>query len=51
MRWELTGRRPRQRPISSCRDVLTEDMKVFGVREEDAENRDRWRSLIRSGDP
>lgn len=32
-------------------DVEEEDVKVVGVREEDAEDRVRWRQLIRSGDP
>ena len=31
-------------------DVVKEDMKVVGVREEDAEDRVRWRQPIRCGD-
>lgn len=31
--------------------VLNEDMNVSGARVEDAENRIRWKQMIRSGDP
>ena len=49
--FELPGRRPRGRPKRRFMDVVKVDMKVVGVREEDAEDRVRWRSLIRCGDP
>ena len=49
--FELPGRRPRGRPRRRFMDVVKEDMKVVGVREEDAEDRVRWRQLIRCGDP
>ena len=49
--FELPGRRPRGRPKTRFRDVVKVDMKVVGVREEDAEDRVRWRSMIRCGDP
>ncbi|KAK3511348.1 hypothetical protein QTP70_004529 [Hemibagrus guttatus] len=32
-------------------DVINEDMKLVGARVEDAEDRDRWREMIRCGDP
>ena len=32
-------------------DAVNEDMKVAGVRVEDAEDRLRWRKLIHCGDP
>ena len=31
-------------------DVVKEEMKLVGVREEDAEDRVRWRKMIRCGD-
>ena len=49
--FELPGRRPRGRPKRRFMDVVKVDMKVVGVREEDAEDRVRWRTLIRCGDP
>ena len=49
--FELPGRRPRGRPKTRFRDVVKVDMKVVGVREEDAEDRVRWTTLIRCGDP
>ena len=37
------GRKPRGRPKRRLMDVVKEDMKLFGVREEDVEDRFRWR--------
>ena len=48
---ELPARRPRGRPRRRFMDVVKEDMKVVGAREQDAEDRVRWRTLIRCGDP
>jgi hypothetical protein len=48
---ELPGRRPRGRPKRRFMEVVKEDMKAVGLRKEDAENRVRWRQLIRCGDP
>lgn len=31
--------------------MINEDMKLVVVSEEDAEDRDKWRQMIRSGDP
>ena len=50
MRMELPGRRP-LRPKRRFMDVVTEDIKLVGEREEDAENRVRWRRMICCGDP
>lgn len=37
---------------SGAKEILwREDMKVVGVRKEDAEDKVRWRQLIRCGDP
>ncbi|KAF7645083.1 hypothetical protein LDENG_00132800 [Lucifuga dentata] len=43
--------RPRGRPKRRFMDVVKEDMKLVGVREEEAEDRVRWRQMIRCGDP
>ena len=51
LRLELPGKRPRGRPKRRFMDVVKEDMKVVGVREEDAKDRVRWRQMIRCGDP
>ena len=32
-------------------DAVTEDMQVVGVRVEDTENRAKWITVIRCGDP
>ena len=49
-RLELPGRRSSGKPKRGIMDVVKEDMKLFGVREEDAENRVRWRQSSH-GDP
>ena len=51
MRLELPGRRSRGRPKRRFMDVVKEDMKLVGVREEDADDRVRWRWMICCGDP
>ncbi|KAK3554723.1 hypothetical protein QTP70_032624 [Hemibagrus guttatus] len=48
---ELPGRRQRGRPKRRYMDVINEDMKLVGASVEDAEDRDRWREMIRCGDP
>ncbi|KAK3516612.1 hypothetical protein QTP70_021935 [Hemibagrus guttatus] len=45
----LPGRRQRGRPKRRYMDGINEDMKLVGARVEDAEDRDRWREMIRSG--
>ncbi|KAK3514245.1 hypothetical protein QTP70_011238 [Hemibagrus guttatus] len=48
---ELPGRRQRGRPKRRYMDGINEDMKLVGASVEDAEDRDRWRAMIRCGDP
>ncbi|MCJ8744561.1 hypothetical protein PDJAM_G00120230 [Pangasius djambal] len=48
---ELPGRRRRGRPKRRYMEVINEDMKLVGASVEDAEDRDRWRVMIRCGDP
>ncbi|KAK3526075.1 hypothetical protein QTP70_014653, partial [Hemibagrus guttatus] len=48
---ELPGRRQRGRPKRRYMDGINEDMKLVGARVEDAEDRDRWREMIRCGNP
>ncbi|KAK3506727.1 hypothetical protein QTP70_018270 [Hemibagrus guttatus] len=48
---ELPGRRQRGRPKRKYMDGINEDMKLVGASVEDAEDRDRWREMIRCGDP
>ena len=45
----LPGKRPRGKPIRRFVDVMEEDMKLVGVREEDVEDRVRWRQIIWRG--
>ncbi|KAK3529612.1 hypothetical protein QTP70_032034, partial [Hemibagrus guttatus] len=47
----LPGRRQRGRPKRRYMDGINEDMKLVGASVEDAEDRDRWREMIRCGDP
>ena len=48
---EPPGRRRRGRPKRRYMDVIREDMRVAGVREEDVVDRPKWRGMIRCGDP
>ncbi|KAK3552498.1 hypothetical protein QTP86_012369 [Hemibagrus guttatus] len=48
---ELPGRRQRGRPKRRYMDGINEDMKLVGASVEDAEDRDRWREMIRCGNP
>ncbi|MCJ8729789.1 hypothetical protein PDJAM_G00110470 [Pangasius djambal] len=48
---ELPGRRRRGRPKRRYMEVINEDMKLVGASVEHAEDRDRWRVMIRCGDP
>ncbi|KAK3541781.1 hypothetical protein QTP86_005445 [Hemibagrus guttatus] len=48
---ELPGRRQRGRPKRRYMDGINEDMKLVGASVGDAEDRDRWREMIRCGDP
>ena len=48
---ELPGKRQRGRPKRRYMDAVMEDMQVVGVRLEDTENRVKWKTLIRCGNP
>ncbi|KAL1257192.1 hypothetical protein QQF64_012737 [Cirrhinus molitorella] len=48
---ELPGRRQRGRAKRRYMDEINEDMKLVGASVEDAEDRDRWKEMIRCGDP
>ncbi|KAK3523326.1 hypothetical protein QTP86_029494 [Hemibagrus guttatus] len=48
---ELPGRRQRGRPKRRYMDGINEDIKLVDASVEDAEDRDRWREMIRCGDP
>ena len=47
---ELPGRRRRGQPKRFI-DAVKEDMQIVGVRVEDTENRVKWKTVIRCGDP
>ncbi|XP_063600670.1 uncharacterized protein LOC134776847 [Penaeus indicus] len=47
----VPGRGPRGRPKKRCRDNVKEDMSHFGVRPEEALERETWRRKIRAADP
>ena len=51
MRLDLTGRRPGGRPERRFMDVVKQDLKVAGVRGEDADDGVRWRRMIHYGNP
>ena len=51
MGFKLPDRRPKGRPKRRFMDVVKEDMKLVGVRDEDEEDRVRWRQMIHCGDP
>ena len=51
MRFVLAGRRSRGRTKRRFMDVVKEDIKLFGVREDDVEDRVRWRWMINCDDP
>ena len=47
---KIPGKRRRGRPARRWMDVIREDMEELGL-EEDAEDKDKWRKLVRCGDP
>ena len=47
----IPGRRKRGRPKRRFMDVVREDMRVVGVMEEEAGDREVWRQRICCGDP
>ena len=48
---DLPGKRRRGRPLRRYMDVMKEDLKVVEATEKDAEDRTKWRRIIRDGDP
>ena len=51
LKMNLPGKRRRGRPSLRYMDVVSDDLKVIGGKEEDAKDRARWKELIRCGDP
>ena len=43
MDMEIEGRNPKGRPKRTWRQVAREDLRLMGVEEEEAEDRDCWR--------
>ena len=50
LKMKIPGNRRRGRPARRWMDVIREDMEELGL-EEDAEDKDKWRKLVRCGDP
>ena len=51
MDMEVDGRRRRGRPKFRWKDNVSNDMREKSLREQDAQDRRRWRRLIRNSDP
>ena len=51
LRMELPDKRKRGRPKRRFMDGIREDMKAIGAKDNDTEDRVRWRGMIRCGDP
>ena len=51
MDFEVDGRRPPGRPRKTWKKTLEEDMRLAGVREEDALDRGRWRAMTKRQTP
>ena len=51
MEMEVDGRRARGRPTKRWMDNIREDMRIRGVREEEAQDRSRWRCKMQTPDP
>ena len=51
MDMELDGRRRRGRPRCRWKDNVANDMREKGLREQDTQDRRRWRRLIGNSDP
>ena len=48
---DVDGRRRRGRPKFRWKDNVLKDMQEKGLREQDAQDRRRWRRLTRNSDP
>ena len=51
MNMEVDGRRRRGRPKFRWKDRIHEDLREKGLNEDDAQDRIRWRRLVRNSDP
>ena len=51
LRMEVAGNHPRGRPKKSWMDNVKEDLRMLNLKEEDAEDRDRWRAVINRQTP
>ena len=51
MEMEVQGRRRRGRPRKRWRDCVGEDLRGKGIDEAEAQDRNKWKRLIRNGDP
>ena len=51
MNMEVEGRRRRGRPKFRWKDGISNDMREKGLREQDMQDRGRWRRLTRNSDP
>ncbi|KAJ8353688.1 hypothetical protein SKAU_G00212550 [Synaphobranchus kaupii] len=48
---ELPGKKRRGRPKRRFMDTVKEDMQAVGVTEDEAQDKNRWKQMIRCGDP
>ena len=51
MEMEVDGRRARGRPVLRWMDNIRQDMRLHGLRDEDAQDRTLWRRMIQTPDP
>ena len=51
LKMEVTGRRRRGRPERRWMDCVREDMKEKNLEERDVKDRNKWKTLIKNGDP
>lgn len=51
LKMALPGKRTKGKPKRRFQDAMKEDMITAKLTEEDAMDRDRWRRMIRCGDP
>ena len=48
---EVDGRRARGRPVLRWMDNIRQDIRVHGLRNEDAQDRTLWRRMMQTPDP
>ena len=51
MEMEVPGKRPRGRPRGRWKDRVASDMRYLRITDDDAADRNFWRSRIRAADP